>query len=130
MRLRQLAISQSVVFFAPPEVHQSILNSRSKGCRGFIDSYDVIVWLLEQTCCSIEQLQPLYVSQGMEFCRRRLAAQKYKDSGYSEDEIKAYLKVLEQPEKYSLQELYAPDRRIKVCSYHVIVAPVTYCLIP
>lgn len=113
MRLRQLAISQSVVFFAPPEVHQSILNTRKTGRYGPIDSHDVIIWLLEQTCCNIEQLQPLYVSQGMEYCRRRVAAQRYEDAAYNPGDSRAYLKVLEQPEKYSLEELYAPDRKTK-----------------
>ncbi|KAL8860832.1 MAG: hypothetical protein Q9178_002862 [Gyalolechia marmorata] len=113
MRLRQLAISQSVIFFAPPEVHQSILNTRKDNRRGPLDSHDVIIWLLEQTCCNIEQLQPLYVSQGLEYCRRRLAAQKYEDAGYNAEDSRSYLKVLEQPERYSLEELYAPDRKIK-----------------
>ena len=113
MRLRQLAISQSIVFFAPPEVHQSILNYRGKAARGPIDSHDVIVWLLEQTCCSIEQLQPLYISQGLEYCRRRLAAQRNPDALSQEDQRRAYLKVLEQPEQYSLEELYAPDQKTK-----------------
>lgn len=116
MRLRQLAISQSVIFFAPPEVHQGILNSRKRSLEDPVDSHDVITWLLEQTCCSIEQLQPLYVSQGLEYCRRRLAAQKYADCDYHVDNSKAYLKVLEQVERYSLEELYAPDRRIKAPS--------------
>ncbi|KAL8820652.1 MAG: hypothetical protein Q9223_001174 [Gallowayella weberi] len=75
MRLRQLAISQSVIFFAPPEVHQSILNTRRGDRTGHLDSHDVINWLLEQTCSNIKQLQPLEIS---------------------------------------LEELYAPDRKIKV----------------
>ncbi|KAL8656800.1 MAG: hypothetical protein Q9226_002554, partial [Calogaya cf. arnoldii] len=113
MRLRQLAISQSVIFFAPPEVHQSILNTRKQNRQGPIDSHDVVNWLLEQTCCNIEQLQPLYVSQGLEYCRRRVAAQRYEEAEYDAEESRAYLKVLEQPERYSLEELYAPDRKIK-----------------
>lgn len=113
MRLRQLAISQSVVFFAPPEVHQSILNLRDKTEHDHIDSSDVIIWLLEQTCCSIEQLQPLYISQGMEYCRRRLAANKYPKASSDKEQRQAYLKVLEQPEQYSLEKLYAPDQKIK-----------------
>ncbi|KAI4090472.1 MAG: hypothetical protein LQ344_004696 [Seirophora lacunosa] len=112
MRLRQLAISQSIVFFAPPEVHQSLLNTRKEHRRGVLDSHDVIIWLLEQTCCNIEQLQPLYVSQGLEYCRRRVAARRFENTGYNPGDIKAYLEVLEQPEKYSLEELYAPDRKI------------------
>lgn len=112
MRLRKLAISQSIVFLAPPEVHQSILNFRGKGSKDVIDSHDVIVWLLEQTCCNIEQLQPLYVSQGLEYCRRRLAAQSNPDASSQQDQRKAYLRVLEQPEQYSLENLYAPDQKI------------------
>ena len=113
MRLRQLSISQSIVFFAPPEVHQSILNFRGKAARDFVDSHDVIVWLLEQTCCSIEQLQPLYISQGLEYCRRRLAALRNPDASTQYEQRRAYLKVLEQPEKYSLEKLYAPDQKTK-----------------
>ena len=113
MRLRQLAISQSVVFFAPPEVHQSILNFRGQSTKGLIDSHDVIAWLLEQTCCSIEQIQPLYISQGLEYCRRRLAAQTNPEASFQQDQRKAYLKVLEQPERYSLEKLYAPDQKTK-----------------
>ena len=113
MRLRQLAISQSIVFVAPPEVHQSILNFRGKAAKYVIDSHDVIVWLLEQTCCNIEQLQPLYISQGLEYCRRRLAAQRNPDASSQQDQRKAYLKVLEQPERYSLENLYTPDQKIR-----------------
>ncbi len=113
MRLRQLAISQSIVFFAPPEVHQSILNFRGKTAKDVIGSPDVIIWLLEQTCCSIEQLQPLYISQGLEYCRRRLAAHRNPDASTQQDQRKAYLKVLEQPEQYSLEQLYAPDQKTR-----------------
>lgn len=60
MRMRQLAMSQSVVFFAPPEVNHSILDLRNEKAGDHIDSYDVICWLIEQTCSGIEQLQPLY----------------------------------------------------------------------
>ena len=113
MRLRQLAISQSIIFFAPPEVHQSILNLRGKWAKDVIDSHDVIVWLLEQTCCSIEQFQPLYISQGLEYCRRRLAGRRNPDASSQQDQRKTFLKVLEQPEKYSLENLYAPDQKAK-----------------
>lgn len=114
MRLRQLAISQSVVFFAPSEVHQSILNVRHKAHGDMVDSSDVIFWLLEQTCCNIEQLQPLYISQGLEYCRRRVSERRNLDAISSAEQRKAYLKVLEQPEQYSLEKLYAPDQKIKI----------------
>lgn len=113
MRLRQLAISQSVVFFAPLEVHQSILNLRGKTYKDHLDSRDVIIWLLEQTCCNIEQLKPLYISQGLEYCRRQISAHNNLDATSSAEQRRAYLKVLEQPEQYSLETLYAPDQKTK-----------------
>lgn len=41
MRLRQLKTTQRITFFAPPEVHQSILDLRGKTERDKLDSYDV-----------------------------------------------------------------------------------------
>lgn len=49
----------------------------------------------------------------MEYCRRRLSAYKNPDAVSSVDQREAYLKVLEQPEQYSLEKLYAPDQKVK-----------------
>lgn len=106
MRLRQLATSQSVVFFAPPEVHQSILDLRKKKHGDLIDSYDVISWLLEQTCVGIEQLQPLYFSQGIDFCHRTQAASDNLDFLVATDQRDAYLDALRQTEHTTLKQLY------------------------
>lgn len=54
MRLRQLGTTQSVVFFAPPEVHQSILDFQMKDTRAELGSSDVVAWLLDQTCKFIQ----------------------------------------------------------------------------
>lgn len=114
MRLRKLAISQSVVFFAPPEVHQSILNHLKKtDTEHTINSYDVISWLLEQTCSNLDQLQSLYISQGFDYCRRQASARINPQAATSPEQRDDYLQVLEQPERYTLQELYAPDRTSK-----------------
>lgn len=106
MRLRQLATSQSVVFLAPPEVHQSILDFRKKKFGDLIDSYDVIYWLLEQTCDGIEQLQPLYFSQGADFCRRIQTAFDNPDFLVDTDQREVYLGALRQTEKTTLKQLY------------------------
>lgn len=113
MRLRQLATSQSVVFFAPPEVHQSILDLRNKRPNDLIDSYDVICWLLEQTCSGIEQIQPLYFSQGTDFCRRQQAALDNPDRLVHSDQRDAYLSVLRQTEQQTLAQLYKPRLKSK-----------------
>lgn len=41
MRLRQLGTTQSVTFFAPPEVYQSIIDLQMKPLGAKIDSRDV-----------------------------------------------------------------------------------------
>lgn len=113
MRLRQLGSTQSVMFFAPPEVHQSILDLREKRNGDTIDSYDVLCWLLEQTCSGIEQLQPLYYSQGMEFCRRTQAALDNSDFLINTEQREAYLTSLRQIEQQSLAKLYGVSAKKK-----------------
>lgn len=106
MRLRQLATNQSIVFFAPPEVHQSILDVCNKNNRQHIDSSDVVHWLLEQTCRGNEQLQSLYIAQGSEFCRRTSAALEYPHFFSDKTHKSAFLKVIQSPERLTLKELY------------------------
>ncbi|KAF2396522.1 hypothetical protein EJ06DRAFT_222752 [Trichodelitschia bisporula] len=113
MRLRQLGTTQSVTFFAPPEVHQSILDLRSDRNTDRIDSSDVVYWLLEQTCNSNEQLQKLYCAQGLDFCRRVNAGKKNSDFLTSETHRDNYLRVLRQPEQQSLQQMYKPTSGAK-----------------
>ena len=108
MRLRQLRTTQSVFFFAPPEVHQSICDINKKSINATIDSSDVVYWLLEQTCRGIEQLQPLYISQGIDFCRRTEAAMSNPDHLTDPGQRRMYIKTLEQQEHHSLEQLYAP----------------------
>ena len=113
MRLRQLATSQSVSFFAPPEVHLSILDLRKKKFNDLIDSYDVICWLLEQTCIGIEQLQPLYYSQGADFCRRTQAATDNQNFLVHDNQRATYLSALRQAEQQTLEQLYRPKTQSK-----------------
>ncbi|OCK76192.1 hypothetical protein K432DRAFT_428888 [Lepidopterella palustris CBS 459.81] len=106
MRLRQLGSTQSVVFFAPPEVHQSILDVCKKRQGDVIDSSHVVSWLLEQTCRANEQLQNLYIAQGMDFCRQTNA--QWKNAKFLTDEShrEAYLNVIQHPERHTLEQLY------------------------
>lgn len=113
MRLRQLSTSQSVVFFAPPEVHQSIMDLRRYKSGAVIDSHDVICWLLEQTCNEIEQLQPLYFSQGVDFCRRAQAAFDNRDFLGDPNHRKSYLASLRCIEQQTLEQLYGVSTKAK-----------------
>jgi len=112
MRLRQLATTQSIVFFAPPEVHQSIIDLRQDAANP-IDSYDVVRWLLEQTCIGIEQMQPLHYAQGVDFCLRIDAAMKNPNFLNEQEQRDSYLEVLRQPEQQTLQKLYGVKPKAK-----------------
>ena len=114
MRLRELATSQSVVFVAPPEVNLSIRDLCMKPPEDHVDSYDVIRWLLEQTCRGIEQLQPLYYSQGVDYCRRAEAVLANSDFLHDADQREALLETLRQPEQQSLFQLYGVKSKAKL----------------
>ncbi|KAK1993934.1 hypothetical protein LX36DRAFT_728628 [Colletotrichum falcatum] len=115
MRLRQLGTTQSVTFFAPPEVYQSILDLQKKPLWAEIDSHDVhrIYWLLDNTCEGIEQLQPLYYSQGIDFCRRIQATIDNPDFITDKCQREKFVATVKQDEQHSLQQLYEPKRKAK-----------------
>ncbi|UKZ75996.1 hypothetical protein TrVFT333_003692 [Trichoderma virens FT-333] len=110
MRLRQLGTTQSVTFFAPPEVDMSIRDICQKfdhfSAQRKIESPDVIFWLLEQTCRTNEDLRPLFLAQGMDFCRRSSALLQYPQFLSSASSRSKLLKLLQQSEHQTLDQLY------------------------
>ncbi|KAI8955187.1 hypothetical protein F4801DRAFT_378012 [Xylaria longipes] len=108
MRLRQLRTTQSICFYGPPEVDQSIRDFCCLDALEKIDSSHVASWLLEQTCRSVEDLQGLYVAQGIDFCRRTDTIWHCKDYKTKYSQRQKLLRVLRQPERKTLQELYGP----------------------
>lgn len=111
MRLRLLGKTQSVTFFSPPEVHQSILDLRAATkdrTHGSLSSFDVIRWLLEQTCNAIEQLEPLYFTQGINYLQRTQARLDYPDFIKDKMSRDMYLRVVRSKEMQTLKQLYEP----------------------
>lgn len=110
MRLRQLGTTQSVTFFAPPEVDISIRDIRTRintsSTKQEIQSPDVIFWLLEQTCLANEDLRPLFLAQGMDFCRRESALLQFPNYLTSTASRSKLLKLLQEPEHQTLDQLY------------------------
>ncbi|KAJ8129394.1 hypothetical protein O1611_g4237 [Lasiodiplodia mahajangana] len=109
MRLRQLRTTQRIAFYGPPEVEQSIRDFRQLDPQKGIDSSYVVSWLLEQTCRSVEDLQGLYVAQGIDFCRRADAIWHCGEFVMKQSERQKLLEVLKQPERKTLKELYGPS---------------------
>ncbi|PQE19066.1 p-loop containing nucleoside triphosphate hydrolase protein [Rutstroemia sp. NJR-2017a BBW] len=106
MRLRQLGTTQSIYFIAPPEVHQSILDVCEIEHGHTLDSTHVVRWLLEQTCLANEHLQNLYIAQGTDFCRRIDAEWNNVKLLTKKRQREAYLNIIQQPERQTLEQLY------------------------
>lgn len=106
MRLRQLATTQSVAFFAGPEVQQSIMDVCKIHGHVTINSGHVVQWLLEQSCCANEHLANLHLAQGVDYCRRLNAQWKY-DQFLTQDEHRMMLlNVIRQQERQTLNQQY------------------------
>ena len=111
MRLRLLGQTQSVTFYSPPEVHQSIIDlqeKRDKPENGPIDSSDVVFWLLVQTCRLIEQLEPLYITQGVKNLQQRQAKDDYPDFLEDDSDRANFLSMIRVNELQDLKQMYAP----------------------
>lgn len=108
MRLRQLSTTQSVAFFAGPEVHQSIIDvcQLKFSGQGFINSGHVVQWLLEQSCCANEHLANLHLAQGVDFCQRLNAQWKYDQFLTSDEQRMMLLNVIRQQERQTLNQQY------------------------
>lgn len=113
MRLRKLGQGQSLMFLAPPEVHQQI-SARSKDTAR-LNGYDVVAWSLDQSCQSIERAQPLRVLQGLNYSQRQNVMQKFMVTYPDSDDIKhpidssdRSVTSFREKEQQRLKDLYAP----------------------
>lgn len=115
MRLRQLGTTQSITFFAPPEVDRSIRDlcgiPNAAAVVPVVTSHHVVRWLLEQTCRAHDSLRDLYLSQGVDFVRRTDAAWRYPDAVSNKAQRARLLAVLQQSETQTLEQLYGSRSR-------------------
>jgi len=88
-----------------------------------LDSHDVIRWLLEQSCSGIEQMQPLYYSQGVDFCGRTQAAQDNPDFLGDVGQREAYLGILRQKEQQTLEQLYGAVKKPRASTAQIKWTP-------
>ena len=111
--MRKLGQGQSVVCFAPPEVHRSILNLAPRPNIG-TDISDDLRWTLEQTCLHIDRERALWVSRGLNHTKRRLAHDRLLLEAGSDDaskifyckSVEQYLSNVKDRDALSLEEMY------------------------
>jgi hypothetical protein len=111
MRMRYLGTSQCIVFFAPPEVNQNIIDVVQKRCGpgadvADINSSHVVMWLLEQTCCANDHLKKLYLAQGADYCHSMDAQWRNPNFLTEKRQRQAYLEVIQHPGHRNLDQLY------------------------
>ena len=80
--MRKLGSEHSVAFFASGEKIASCVN---KSNDDTLDSSDVLLWALCQTCAHIVKDGALWASQGENFDRRSSAWKKFQDVPSSPD---------------------------------------------
>ena len=110
--MRRLGSGQSVVFYAPTEVEESIrgLNGRSTPMSP-IEVLDVLSWSITQTCQSIRAAVPLWAVQGVAYHHRatqwsRLTALESLESDSDFEGLDSMLEV----ESLSLEQRYGIER--------------------
>ena len=103
MRMRKLGSEHSVAFFASDEIRRKIASCVNKSNEEALDSGDVLLWALRQTCTHIIKDGALWASQGENFDRRSGAWKKFQDGTSLLSEVRD---VLLEPEARSLEELY------------------------
>ncbi|KAA8907564.1 hypothetical protein FN846DRAFT_906594 [Sphaerosporella brunnea] len=110
MRMRQLGHGQTVMYFAPTEVHckvSALAAARAQSAGAGIQALDVVRWAINETCTSTKQSVPLWASQGLSYRTRQQAWQDYThpDSARHSDGA-ALLEGLKEPESQTLEEMY------------------------
>ncbi|KIJ33874.1 hypothetical protein M422DRAFT_783064 [Sphaerobolus stellatus SS14] len=102
MRMRQLGKTHSVSFFASTEITNKI-RKRTGNPEEALETKDVLLWTLHETCDQIKESGPLWASQGLNFDKRELAWDLYGRDVIELSELQARIR---EHEAQSLEELY------------------------
>ncbi|CAN9475149.1 unnamed protein product [Alternaria alternata] len=110
MRLRLLGQTQSVTFFSPVEVHQGILDRLPKetSVHHQPTSGDVLRWVFGQTCDTMEQLEPSYFAQTLQYLQQEQARLEHPEYLQDLPSREAFLATVRIKEALSLKQLYEP----------------------
>ncbi|KAH7383934.1 hypothetical protein BKA66DRAFT_417580 [Pyrenochaeta sp. MPI-SDFR-AT-0127] len=111
MRLRLLGQSQSVAFYSPPEVHQGILDRLQKDDSHRPRSEDVLHWVIGQTCDAIEQQDPSFFAQTLQYMQQEQARLDNPDILQTERSRASFLNTVRVTESMTLKQLYEPKKQ-------------------
>ncbi|KAL0572453.1 hypothetical protein V5O48_009507 [Marasmius crinis-equi] len=111
MRMRKLGHGQTVMFMAPPEVDTSIRKRADKDLSASINSLDVLLWAMVETCSELERLLPHWVQQAVDFDSRSKGWKAVLDATDTVNALEDVKNTWLQPEGRTLQDMYGsgPD---------------------
>jgi hypothetical protein len=110
--MRKLGNGQSVMFFAPTEVDQSIRSATQKADGDDIDVSDIFHWAMLETCNDIEMRTSSWNQQRSDFSARHSAWVQFSHNPTTS--ISTLKAAWLQPDERSLEESYAPRSSSKV----------------
>lgn len=110
MRMRKLAVSQQVRFYAPPEVDQSIRSILKLDDSAELTSFHVVQWAMHQSCLTLKKQGPMFATRGLLHSRRRLAASRHVSINGRIVNAERYLDTIRERECRPVSELYRVGR--------------------
>lgn len=110
MRMRKLAVSQSVRFFAPPEVDNSI-RAFLKQPAAPVDSSHVVRWAIHQSCQALKSQKSIWTLRGLSHSRRRIASMRHLSDDGQVSDPNRYLETIRERESRPVTELYGVRSR-------------------
>lgn len=99
--MRKLGQGQSVIFCAPPEIHQKILVTARKSSVDSVSVSDVLRWSMHETFVSTKNTVQTWARQGISYQNRNVAWKLHKD-------IKQMESIMVEPDAQSLEERFGP----------------------
>ena len=115
MRMRKLGHGQSVIFMVPPDVEQSIQESRIKGEIGNLCVSEILTWTIQQTLSTVRRLAPLWAIQGLRYAKVPCMWSSLIEASEAEQREFITQKVLEEDGK-SLELRYGVRDTAESCS--------------
>lgn len=111
--MRKLGYGQSLVFLGSPDLERSVRTCLQNRDKKHLDSESVVRWSLQQTCRITETVRPLWVMQGIAYCRRSMACQALGTGEISiaeavseEARVTRFWGGIQEPEALSLTMMY------------------------
>ncbi|KAI0318912.1 hypothetical protein OF83DRAFT_1113237 [Amylostereum chailletii] len=105
MRMRQLGVSQSVMFIAPAEIDRHIRKAAKLSDDERVQTVDVLRWAMLETCADIERHIPHWAEQGIDYKRRSTVYREHSSSSTSSD-VDRLSRGWLRPEGQTLEQMY------------------------